>query len=216
MGHHQAAVVEHEMADEPVEEVDHLRPEVRALGFELLQRLGQPVRHLDLAASHGPQELVLVVAGYHERRTVRTHAHHQPQDARRAGAPVDEVSHEQGPATGGMARRGTVGRHLVPKLTQQGHQLVATTVDIADDVEGTMIVALVVPQSAALDLGGLDVVRRVQNEHPAEAFALEPFDRAPELLALAMEDLSAEITVRPRFVTLSTDTLGQVEDDGDG
>lgn len=95
VGNDAVAVVEHCVADQPVEEGDDLRSELIGLAPEPSQGLGQSVRHLDLSSSEGSQELVLVVAGDAGRRTVAHHPHDEAQDLGAGGAAVQQVAHEE-------------------------------------------------------------------------------------------------------------------------
>ena len=45
---------------------------------------------------------------------------------------------------------------------------------VANDVEGTMLVALVVPKRLALDGDGFNLLRRRKLVHVTKAFALQP------------------------------------------
>ena len=63
VGDHQVALVQHVVADQPVDEGGDPGRELRRLCCQLLEALGQAVGGGDLAALQGPQELDLVIAG---------------------------------------------------------------------------------------------------------------------------------------------------------
>ena len=166
--HHQLAVVEHVMADQAVEELGDLLPELRRLLLELLQRLGQPVRDLHVLAPQLAHQLHVVVAGHAERRSGLDHAHHQPQHVGNLRPAVHQVAEEDRLAT--LRRmvdaeirspsRSSTGRS---RAAQQLAKLVEAAVDVADDVERAVLVLAVVPQRLALDLAAVDLLRRLQN-----------------------------------------------------
>ena len=105
--HHQAAAVQHVVADQAVDEPLAPGPELLGLGVQLLQRLVQAVAALDVLAAQRLEQLGLVVAGHAERGPGRDHAHDQAQHARRVRAPVDQVADEHGaPAAGWRAPTG--------------------------------------------------------------------------------------------------------------
>ncbi len=124
---HQLALVQDVMADEGVDELPHLAPELGVLGvlaLQLLDGLGEPVGELDLAAREITAELVLVVAGDTQGVARRHHGHHAAQHTGAVGAPVDEVTDEHGGAPVG------VGAVHVTELAEEGLQLGAAAVDV--------------------------------------------------------------------------------------
>ena len=77
VGDDELAVVEHDVADEPVEERLDLVAELVGSRVELLERLGQAVGDLDVAAAQLAEQLDVVVAGHAERVPGGDHRHHQ-------------------------------------------------------------------------------------------------------------------------------------------
>ena len=73
MGDDEATAVEDVVADEPVDELGDLAGKLGAAPIELLERLGKPMGHLDVAASQGTAQLVLVVAEDAERAAASNH-----------------------------------------------------------------------------------------------------------------------------------------------
>ena len=66
--HYELAIVEHVVADEPVQKVDHLLFEAGGLLAELPQRLGKSVRYLDVPSLQSPHELLFMISGDAKRR----------------------------------------------------------------------------------------------------------------------------------------------------
>ena len=94
VGDDQLAVVEHVVADQPVEEVGDLARGTPAVSrSSCCERLGQPVRDLHVAAAQLPQQLHVVVAGHAQR------------GARRRPCPSTSRS-----TSGDVAGRGRPGR----------------------------------------------------------------------------------------------------------
>jgi hypothetical protein len=92
--HDQTPIVEHEMADQAIDEAYDLVAELGRLPGKLRQRFGQAVRELHLAALQRPLQLVVVVAGHAEGRAGRDHVHRQPQHVGRARAAIDQIAEQ--------------------------------------------------------------------------------------------------------------------------
>ena len=100
VGDHEAAAVQHVVADQAVEEPLYLGTEGIRLGGQLVHRLGEAVGALHVAAAQGAEQLGLVVALYAERGAFLDHAHDQAEDAGRVRAPVHQVAEEHRAAAG--------------------------------------------------------------------------------------------------------------------
>ncbi len=215
--HHQAAPVQHVVADQAVDEPLHADPELLGLGVQLLHRGVQAVAALDVLAAQRLEQLGLVVAGHAERGPGRDHAHDQAQHARRVRAPVDQVADEYGaPAAGVAGADGAAGRVAVDLVAERRQQLLEfgpAAVHVADDVERACLVPQVAVQPGPADGGGGDLLGGVQHVHGAEPFAAKPAQPAAELAALAAEHVRAEVPVRPAGVPLRTELFRQVEHD---
>ena len=209
---HQPPRVEHVVADQAVEEGDHLAGELVARGGELRQRLGQPVAHLDVAAAQRAQQLGLVVARHAQGGPRGHHLHHRAQHAGRVGAAVGQVAEEhRGPSRRVAAH--PAGVRPVAELVQQRVQLRQAAVHVADDVERPVQARLVAPGRLAHDLRAVHLGHPAELEHPAESFPLQPAHRPGQRRVLAPDHPRAERPVRARRVPLDTDLLGHVEDD---
>jgi hypothetical protein len=101
-------------------------------------------------------------------------------------------------------------------LVEEGAELVEAAVDIADHVEGAVLLATVIPEGLPFDGGRLDLLEAVEHEDVPEALGLESTQRAPHLLGLLTDDVRAELPVGTAGVALVTDPLRRREDDCDG
>ena len=215
--HHQAAAVQHVVADQAVDEPGYLSAELLGLGVQLLHRGVQAVAALDVLAAQRLEQLGLVVAGHAERGPGRDHAHDQAQHARRVRAPVDQVADENRAPGAGVAGTGRaacrVAVDLVAELGEQLLEFGPAAVHVADDVERPGLVPQVAVQPGPGDRGRRDLLRGVQHVHGAEPFAGQPSQPPAELSALAAEHVRAEVPVRAAGVPLRAELLRQVEHD---
>src|SRR4051794_35402519 len=110
----------------------------------------------------------------------------QPQGIEYPRAAIHQVSQKDGLATFGMGierssaergQPGNVGRHLVTQSLQKLLELVATAVDVADDVERPVFLATVVPERHALDHRRLGLIRTLQHEDVAESLLAKTTER---------------------------------------
>jgi hypothetical protein len=216
VGNDAAPVVDHRMADQAVDELGHLDAELLGLGIELGDGLSEAVGNLDVAAFERAPQLVLVVARDACRGSVSDHAHGEAEHPGAVGAAVDEVADEERLPARGMAGGRAVSCDLVAELGEQGDELVRAPMDVADEVERSVVVATVGPPSLPLDRGGGDVVGALQDEYPAEALALEALDRLAELLVLTAQRVRGEVSVGAVGVAFGAHLLWDIEHDGDG
>ena len=107
-----------------------------------------------------------------------------------------------------------LNRH-VAQLLKKCFQLVATAVEISDDVKRPVIVPLVVPKWSPLDCGRLHLLRRVEEENVREALSLQPPHRPSQLRFLLANNMRPEIPILSAMVPLLADLLGQVEHQSD-
>lgn len=108
------------------------------------------------------------------------HVHGQAQYVRNARPTVDQVTQKDDPAPVGM--RHPVDRraggillhgHGVAEALEQGAEFVKASVDIANNVEGTVFMAAVGPEPLPLNGDGFHLLRRVEPVDKSEALALE-------------------------------------------
>ena len=215
VGDDQLAVIEQVMAGEIVDEIGDLRAKFRRLVRQLRQRLRQAVLNLHIFAAQCFDEFDVVVAGDAEGRSGGDHAHDQLERLRDFRAAIHQIAQKDGFASGGRIGAEIVGIDGIAQLREQQDKFVIAAVNVADDVEGAMLGAAVVPERFARDDGAGDFVFAVQDGNAAEAFALQAAQRALEVAALTLDDLNAEIAVGALLVALEADALRHVEDDGD-
>jgi hypothetical protein len=216
------AVIEHVVTHQAVDEFRDSSTKFGRLRLELCERLGQPVGDAHVFAAQLPHQLDVVVARDREPGALGGHRHDEPQDVGHLRTSVDQVADEDRLAPRRMGRREgvlsvVVARDdVVAELFQQGLELVEAAVDVADDVERTVLGPAVVPEGLTLEGRRFDVLERREYEHVTEALPLELAKGPSELLHLLAHDVGSEGAVRPVLVPLAADLLGQVEHDGDG
>ena len=89
-------------------------------------------------------------------------------------------------------------------------------VDVADDVEGSVVGAPVGPRRLALDLGRLDLLGAAEDEDTAKPLAVEPPERALQLRELLTNHARAEVPIGPARVAFYAQPFRQVEHDRHG
>ncbi|RFC52734.1 MAG: hypothetical protein DVB22_000317 [Verrucomicrobia bacterium] len=171
---------------------------------------------LDIAAAEFAHEFDVVIAGHAECGAAGDGVHDETEDVGGFRTAVDEIAEEQEFAAGGDPDSGGGGIDLVAEIPEERDEFIVAAMDIADDVERTVVVAPVVPERLALDDGGVDFFRRLEDMNGPEALTLEPAERTFELLRLLPDDMCAEVAVGPNLVAVLGDALGEVEHDGDG
>ena len=90
-----------------------------------------------------------MIPGMQTVPSFRHYVHRQPQDCGRGGATVDEVAYEERAGLDGA--RSSPCRRPVPEPQQRHEPVVAA--DVADDVEGAVVGAAIVPQRPVFDGG---------------------------------------------------------------
>jgi hypothetical protein len=84
----------------------------------------------------------------------------------------------------------------VTELGKEFDKFIKTTVDISDDVEGTMFVLQVVPERLPLNLSGINFFQSTEHVNSAKALTLQMSQRPAQLLRLLADDVRAEVAVR--------------------
>ena len=215
VGDHEPPVVEHEVADELVDEVRDSGAELLRLRLELPEALGQAVRDPDVAPAQLPHELDVVVPGHPERSPGLDHRHREAQHGRGCRPAIDEVAEEDDLPAIRMPRDRPVARTLVAEPIEQLDQLLETAVHVADQVERAVIVLSVHPERHPLDRRGLHVLRGLERVDVAEALTREPPKGAPELGNLAPHHVAPEVALRARLIARLAHPRREVQDDRD-
>ena len=203
------SAVQNVMRDQAIDEFRRGLDKLLGFSVQLLQRLGKAVRDLHIASAQFAQQLHLVIAGDTDCAPRLDHPHRYPQHPRNVGTAIHQVAEEHYLAPIRMAPR----RRVVPQLLQQLLQLAPTAVNIADDVERTVITFAIAPKRLPFDGQRFDCLGRIQNVDVTEALAVEPSERAAHLLHMLADHVIREITIGPRGIALGADSLRNVEHD---
>ncbi len=119
-------------------------------------------------------ELDVVVARQADRIPRLRHRHDELQHARRVRAAIAVVADEHRAPPPRRGRRPAVAAELVAEPAQELRELDVAAVDVADDVERSVIYSSVGPQRRAPDLRGVDLLRGSKQRNAPEALALQP------------------------------------------
>src|SRR6266481_9127608 len=130
------------------------------------------------------------------------HAHGQAQHFRDIWPSVDKITKENKFAAFGRFHREAwrtvlIGLFLdgVTESGEEFDEFLEATVDIPDDVEGTMFVLQVDPERLPLNLSGLNFLRCTQHVNSAKALTLQIAQRSAQLLRLLADDEETEIPI---------------------
>ena len=216
MGDHELPLVQDDVADQLIEEVADLSPELIGLGFELVQGVGQAVRDLDVSSLQLSHELDVVVARQADRRARLGHGHHESEDRGRVWATVAVVTDEDRPAPIGRGDLDAVVGHVIAEFAEQFGQLGVATVDVADHVKRAMLGTAVGPQRSTLDLGRRHLAGRSENPHSPKPLPLQALQGLVQFGALVTDHVPSEVATGPSPVALLADRLWHVEHDRDG
>ena len=160
-----------------------------------------------------------MVAGHSQRVPGGGHAHHQPEHPRGVRAPVHQVAQEHRGAARGRDRADRLARQvpgdLVAEPPEQGFQLGAAAVHVADHVERAGAVPVVGEQPAPLDDRRVDLGGPAQHVHLAEPLPAERTQGPAQPVLLTPHDMLAERPLRTGLVPLRRGFLAGIEHDGD-
>ena len=215
----QPAVVEHVVADQPVDEgrsacggTARARPPA---GRATRPGRGRPCTLRPLQRA---QQLRLVVAGHAERAARRDHPHDQAQHARRVRAAVDQVADEDRRAAFRVRwRRSRPCRScssFQPSSVSRVRSSAAQPWTSPMMSNGPCTSPPVVPRPLAHDLDGVDLLGAAQDVDLAEALrASAARATAAGRGAARSHHVRAEVAVGPGLVPLPGQRLGDVEHD---
>jgi len=96
-------------------------------------------------------------------------------------------------------------------LGEEFDEFLEATVDIPDDVEGTMFVLQVVPEWLPLNLSGLNFLRCAQHVNSAKALTLQIAQRSAQLLRLLADDVGTEIPIWAIAVSFVAELFRQIK-----
>src|ERR1051325_7497139 len=149
MRHDETAVVQNVMTDETVDEVSNVFLQLGWLLVQLFERLGETVCDLNVATAQLAHQLRVVISRDGERVARLRHVHDELQHFRNLWTTIDEVAEKDCLASFGMAAF-ELRRDLVPEVREERVQLVEAAVNVADDVEWSVIEFAVVPEWLSL------------------------------------------------------------------
>ncbi len=214
----QPPVVEHVVADQPVDEGRHLRDERRVLRLQLGDGLRQAVGQRDVAPAQPAQQLLLVVAGHADARcpppTIPITRRSTPGESgpRSTRSPTKTAVRPSG-CRAPTGRPSVVALQLPAEPQQQRLQLGPAAVDVADDVERPVQLPPVVVEPLVPDRGGVDLLCAVQDVHLAEALPGQLPVRPAQVPLHAGQHPAVECAVRPGLGPLPGQRLRHVQHD---
>jgi hypothetical protein len=109
-------------------------------------------------------------------------------------------------------RDSLLGEH-VAELGKEALELIAAAVDVADDVERSVLVGTVVPQAGSADRRLVDPLRRVEHVDLPEPLLAHPSQAAMELAHLVADHMGPEVAIGTGSIALLAQALRKVEHD---
>jgi hypothetical protein len=172
------------------------------------------MRDLHIATAQLAHKLHVVIARDSERVAGSNHAHNESQDLGNARAAIDQIAEKDRLPTRWMQPHALVVH--VAQRPQKLDQLVAATMNVADDVEWSVVCLPVVPEWLARDRYGIDLLGRSKHVQLPKALTLQIAQRAMQLASLLSNHMRAEHTIGARAIPLATDVLRKIEHDRNG
>ncbi len=218
MGHDQTTIVQNVVTDKTVDEISDLFFKLGRLSVELLQRFGEAMSDLDVAAAQFAHQFRIVIARHGERGSRFRHAHDQLQNFRHLWPTIDEVAEKHCFAALRMMRvnRAVSRSDRVAELRQKRMQLVVAAMNVANDVEWSMIVFAIVPERLALNHYLVDFGGRREFMNVTKAFAFQIANRPAQLVTLLPDHVRTEVAIRTLSISILANAIGQVEHERDG
>jgi hypothetical protein len=228
VGDNQLAVVEDVVADEAIEELFEFLAEgftnVVRQGVDLGKALCQTVGNPHIFAAQLAHQLHVVVAGDAKRGAGNDHVADEPNRFENARATVHEVADEHRLSAQRMRVHRAAGkcrairrgpRDFVTQLTEQRFQFLAAAVNVPDDVEGTVLMALVVVERHSFDVCRLHFLWAFQHEDVPEALFGESTEGPAQLRMLLANYMRAKCTFISQPIALVADLFRHVQHDSD-
>lgn len=103
----------------------------------------------------------------------------------------------------------------IAELGQKSLEFIGAAVNVADDVEGTVVIALVCPKGLTRDYGGFDSLDAGKLPDLTETLALKATETPAHFRQHPLHHLPAEGAVRPRLVALVANVATGIEHNGD-
>jgi len=191
---------------------------------QLVHRLGEPVRKLNVLAAQLAHDLHIVIARHATRHTIAYGAHDRSPHSRRLRAKVHEVAEEQPSPLRLLSGRhnspvtlGPTGDSLnsIPERFQHFDQLINAAVNVADDVERAVLVLLVVPQRRPLDGQHVNIILGFKDPDVSVPLTLErlatPTHATTQRGPLIPDDMRNEVTVWAIDIAVLTHPLRQIQ-----
>ena len=152
-----------------------------------------------------------MVARYAQGSARLHQAHDQREDARGIGAAVHQIADKDGLAP---RRLHLFPGDAIPQPGEQGLELGATPVYIADDVKRAALLAAVGPQLFPHHFDPRHICGRAQGKGAAKALALEALEAAAQLAVLSRDHVRGQVAVGALGRALLAERTRQVKDDG--
>ncbi len=221
MGDNQPAVGKPEMGPKVPDEVADFFPEFRRCLFQFGHGQIETVGQFDVAPLEPFVQLEIMIADNAVSRTVLDHSHDQPQAIQVLRPPVGDIADENGhPAFRRTDMDQLFGSLLeriddISETGQQFRQLIETTVDVADDIERSVVRTPVGPKRLPADLEPVDLLRGFHHLNLPEAFLLQPAQTFPQSPRMVAGNMFAESPVWPVFIAGEADFRVYIQDQGD-
>src|ERR1700722_9025596 len=145
------------------------------------------------------------------------HCQHQPVDRRGIRAAIAEIADENRLAPGrrldGQAGLSTgigLNHETIAELIEQRQQFLEAAMNIADDIERSMLIAAIDIQPDAVDRGGIDFFQSAQDMDVANTLALELAERSLQLLSVSRDHARRNDPMLASHIGLLADVLVEV------
>src|SRR5882724_6477552 len=175
---------------------------------------------LYLLAAQPAHELHIVVPRDAERRTRSHHIANNADGIENMRSTIDQIAEEDRapsrrvpPAL--VTPRGVRIRQsepLPPCLFEQHPQFIGTAMQVAEDIERTRLVLLVVPQRRALDL---NLLRSIEDVDVSKPLPFQSSETAFDIADLPPDHVRPEVAVRAAAVAFLAHPLWRIHHDGD-
>src|SRR4029077_20282406 len=167
------------MADEPIEEPGDFALEFRGLGLKLRNGIGESVRHLHVLAPQLLKQLHVMVAGNTDCGSGCDHPHYESQYLGNLRAPIYQITKEDCLSPLGHPDLMPIAV-LLDRITKGRHQFqefIEASMNIADDVEGPVLISAIRPHRLPHDFQSFQLLGSLKDVNSPKALAFEPSKR---------------------------------------